>query len=127
MPKYEKEYFLREFDWDAVHFRDFDVPAAVTTALQHLGADEPNAAIYTSKLVAHIVNARLLPLQPLARHETNFDQAGELGSWLEYQAKRGIQPFSSFSHGVPDTKIDPLEPAWSSRKWFGNFVIGKVR
>ena len=124
MPKYEKEYFFRKFDWDNVHFRDHDVGQAVTTALQRLGAVRPTKAVYTSRVVEEIVQSRLLNFSKAEEWEQDFDQAGELGSWLEYQAKRGIQPYASYSFAT--TEKDPDGIAWSMREWFGSFTVGKV-
>lgn len=120
--KREPNYFLREFDADDLHFNPFEAQNALTTALLRLKATRPTAAVSTSQVVAEIMANNLLNFRKIGPKEPPLDQAGELGSWLEYQATHGFQPYASFSH--PSDLPDPNAMPWSEREWFGRFSTG---
>ena len=122
MKKREPIYFLREFDPDDIHFNPFEVQSALVTAMQRLKATRPTAAVYTSALVAEIITQNLLVFRKIGEKEPPLDQAGELGSWMEYQAMRGFQPYAAFAH--PTDQPDPNAMPWSEREWFGRFTSG---
>ena len=116
-------YFIRNFgDPNDVHFHPYSIENDVLAALRSLGATQPTTAVMTGAVIDQIYSAGFSH-KPYEDGEAKIDLAGELGSWLEWKAAVGYQPYAAWAH--PTAQKDPKGIEWSTKEWFVNLAGGK--